>query len=649
MECNKDEALRAKEISEAKLAEKDFVGAKKFAQKAERLFHGLEGVSQLLVILDVYISSEKNINGESDWYGVLGVGPTADDETIKKNYKKLALFLHPDKNNSVGAEGAFKLVSQAWALLSDKSRKRIYDQKRKPKPIYEPVIVNQKTSASTTQFVPPVPRPPNTKTFWTACLKCSIHFEYSREYLNQRIVCTTCANPFLALELSAPPMNANTKIHVKKQQGPSSNSSGVNLNVQNGPSNASVVNKFKNRLDAKRAEMRYQTSNSGLASAKSDVNLKRKRVAEQSSSVHVSNVYAKVNSGDQKVNVDNSRSELSQADVRNILMTKARKEILKKMDEWNVERAQKKENSVKKHGEEISVSDTSKDKDVKAPLIDAMSIDDKDPDESDAKATLMSVPDPDFHDFDMDRTERSFGENQVWAAYDEDDGMPRYYAMIHNVISKKPFKMQISWLNTKTNAEFGPINWVSSGFPKTSGEFRIGKHEINASLNSFSHKVQWAKGKKGVIHIYPKKGDVWAVYRNWSPNWNEYTPDEVIHKYDMVSILEDFSEEKGVTVAPLVKVSGFKSVFHQHADVAETRTIPRDEIFRLSHQIPFYLLTGEESVNVPKGCLELDPAALPLELLQTTTEPGLEVADNGSCENAEMKNVIAYSRKKTKM
>lgn len=41
MECNKDEALRAKEICEAKLAEKDFIGAKKFALKVDKLFNGL--------------------------------------------------------------------------------------------------------------------------------------------------------------------------------------------------------------------------------------------------------------------------------------------------------------------------------------------------------------------------------------------------------------------------------------------------------------------------------------------------------------------------------------------------------------------------------------------------------------------------------
>ncbi|CAK9134065.1 unnamed protein product [Ilex paraguariensis] len=81
----------------------------------------------------------------------------------------------------------------------------------------------------------------------------------------------------------------------------------------------------------------------------------------------------------------------------------------------------------------------------------------------------MNVPDPDFHDFDLDRTESSFEDNQVWAAYDDDDGMPRFYAMVHNVISRKPFKMRISWLNSKTNSEFGPADWVGSGFYKPVG------------------------------------------------------------------------------------------------------------------------------------------------------------------------------------
>ncbi|KAG9155473.1 hypothetical protein Leryth_009900 [Lithospermum erythrorhizon] len=234
--------------------------------------------------------------------------------------------------------------------------------------------------------------------------------------------------------------------------------------------------------------------------------------------------------------------------------------------------------------------------------------------------TPMSVPDPDFHDFDLDRSENSFRDNEVWAAYDNDDGMPRFYALINKVISRNPFKVKLSWLNSRTNSEFTTVDWVGSGFYKTCGEFRVGKYEINKSINSFSHKVKWLKGPRGTVQIFPKKGDAWALYRNWSPNWNEHTPDEVVHKYEMILVLNDYSDEQGISVAPLVKVDGFRTVFYPHMDPEKIRKIPKEEMLRFSHQVPNYLLTGEEVKNAPKESLELDPASTPAELLQVATE-----------------------------
>jgi hypothetical protein len=43
-------------------------------------------------------------------------------------------------------------------------------------------------------------------------------------------------------------------------------------------------------------------------------------------------------------------------------------------------------------------------------------------------------------------------------------------------------------------------------------------------------------------------------------------------------------------------------------------------MFRFSHLVPFYRMSGEEAPNVPKDSYELDPAALSKELLQDTTE-----------------------------
>ncbi|VVB12415.1 unnamed protein product [Arabis nemorensis] len=136
MECNKEEAVRAMDIAKRKVTENDYNGAKKFAEKAQNLYPKLEGLKQVSMMIDVYIVAGNKISGgESDWYGILGVDPLADDEVVKKQYKKLALLLHPDKNKCKGAEEAFKLVSEAWCLLSDKVKRIAYDQKRKSKQV----------------------------------------------------------------------------------------------------------------------------------------------------------------------------------------------------------------------------------------------------------------------------------------------------------------------------------------------------------------------------------------------------------------------------------------------------------------------------------------------------------------------------------
>lgn len=120
MECsNKDEALRAKRIAENKLLERDITGAKKFALKAQRLYPKLEGLHQFLVMIDVYVAHEKKINGESDYYNILGVDRLADEQALKKQYK----------NKLVKAGDAFKIMSQAWNVLSDKNKRNAYNLK----------------------------------------------------------------------------------------------------------------------------------------------------------------------------------------------------------------------------------------------------------------------------------------------------------------------------------------------------------------------------------------------------------------------------------------------------------------------------------------------------------------------------------------
>jgi len=65
-----------------------------------------------------------------DYYEVLGIPRGATDAEIKRSYRKLAMKWHPDKNPDNGEEAStkFQLVGEAYAVLSDKEKKAIYDQ-----------------------------------------------------------------------------------------------------------------------------------------------------------------------------------------------------------------------------------------------------------------------------------------------------------------------------------------------------------------------------------------------------------------------------------------------------------------------------------------------------------------------------------------
>ncbi|MED6127301.1 hypothetical protein PIB30_086801 [Stylosanthes scabra] len=65
-----------------------------------------------------------------DWYCILGVAGNADVNTIRKQYHKLALQLHPDKNKHPKAEIAFKLLSEAYACLSDAAKRKAFNLER---------------------------------------------------------------------------------------------------------------------------------------------------------------------------------------------------------------------------------------------------------------------------------------------------------------------------------------------------------------------------------------------------------------------------------------------------------------------------------------------------------------------------------------
>ena len=66
---------------------------------------------------------------EIDYYELLEISRTADKDTIKKAYRKLALKFHPDRNaGNAEAEAKFKLINEAYEVLSDDEKRSVYDR-----------------------------------------------------------------------------------------------------------------------------------------------------------------------------------------------------------------------------------------------------------------------------------------------------------------------------------------------------------------------------------------------------------------------------------------------------------------------------------------------------------------------------------------
>lgn len=65
-----------------------------------------------------------------NYYSILGVDENASKDSIKKAYRKLAKEHHPDRNKSESDE-KFKEISEAYSVLGDDTKRKVYNQQRK--------------------------------------------------------------------------------------------------------------------------------------------------------------------------------------------------------------------------------------------------------------------------------------------------------------------------------------------------------------------------------------------------------------------------------------------------------------------------------------------------------------------------------------
>ncbi|KAJ9166474.1 hypothetical protein P3X46_021223 [Hevea brasiliensis] len=222
---NRAEAERLLGIAEKLLQSRDFNGTRDFAVLAQETEPLLEGSDQILAVADVLLSAEKRINNHHDWYAILQIDRRSDDqELLKKQYRRLALLLHPDKNKFPLADQAFKLVADAWAVLSDSGKKLLYDNELSVFSRVDlsnsgklPVRKSQRPAAKkhagesvkTNAINSSEHRSRKVKlsSFWTACPYCYILYEYPRVYQDCCLRCQNCERAFhAALISSLPPL-----------------------------------------------------------------------------------------------------------------------------------------------------------------------------------------------------------------------------------------------------------------------------------------------------------------------------------------------------------------------------------------------------------------------------------------------------------
>ncbi|KAL0913522.1 hypothetical protein M5K25_016988 [Dendrobium thyrsiflorum] len=483
------EARRLKSLAEQKLKSSSLKSALKYARRAQHLWPELDGISTMVMAIKVLRAFP------TDHYKILRVEPFSHINAIKKQYKALALVLHPDKAGSPipAAEDAFKRVADSFRFLSDRSRKRDYDTSLR-------LALADASSR------------PTVETFWTACLTCRLLHEFDRRYIGYRLVCPNCRKSFRAVEV---PSDVNG---VDKEE----------MEAMIRPRVTAARSRTKSRP---RVPAGWETSD------------KKKKPA----------VYSFPDLKSCKQNNEETLAEMQM-------------ELIRAMDKGKT-----------KVEEDLS---------------------------------LMAVEDSDFYDFDNDRTEKCFANGQIWAIYDDDDGMPRHYGLIDEVISSSPFRVKMCWLDALVDGDESLLLWEKSGRHISFGRFKIGRKVEMDSVNLFSHIVESEKAAKELFRIYPKKGSVWALY-------GEMNSGRERRSYDIVVFLTSYSEMFGLSMGYLEKVEGYKTIFKRmqigpHA----VRWLEKDDIMLFSHQIPARKLAETDGVNLPGDCWELDPASLPADLLQ---------------------------------
>ncbi|KAF7134601.1 hypothetical protein RHSIM_Rhsim08G0196500 [Rhododendron simsii] len=254
--------------------------------------------------------------------------------------------------------------------------------------------------------------------------------------------------------------------------------------------------------------------------------------------------------------------------------------------------------------------------------------------------------DQEFYNFGCTRTLECFETGQIWAAahYQSDEPQNRRYAQINAVLTST---VVVTWLKPVPISD-GERRWCDAGLPVASGPFHMDleNSEKVISPTAFSYICTWVHGiTEEQFEIYPKKGEVWALYEDWDLDEWSYNRETVKGcKFKLVEFLSDFSKYLGADIAHLVKADGFNSIFQRIRSEGNhvVLHISPNNLYMLSHRVPEHRFTGGEIDGVIEGMLELDQLALPNETVNDIySQPTSKVENSDSSNKSDCSNCNA--------
>ncbi|KAI3936628.1 hypothetical protein MKW92_050183 [Papaver armeniacum] len=234
---------------------------------------------------------------------------------------------------------------------------------------------------------------------------------------------------------------------------------------------------------------------------------------------------------------------------------------------------------------------------------------DKDIPSSPSCLKIFEMLDTEFCNFKKERSCEKYKTGQIWALYCKLDKLPKTYARIESVESFPVFKLAIKWLKS-CDPPRDIISWVDKEMPVSCGTFKVTSSEVVVFNNSilFSHQLSEVPAVNNVYTIYPRAGEVWALYSKCS---SDFTCSDLKKcEYNIVEVLE-VVDVHWIIVSVLQRVTGFKAVFKakQQEGLGSAVAIPWIELYRFSHQVPSFALSGARYGKL-HGCWELDSRAL---------------------------------------